>query len=242
MNRRRSILCASTFLALASVAFVPAARADYAVLATGARLHVTSYQQDGSIVHLHIEGGSIDLPTSDVVRFEPEEVFTPIAAAPRSAAQLDSSVPYSQLISKAAAKYSLDAQLLARVVQAESDFNPRAISIKNAQGLMQLMPQTSSQLAVRNPFDPAQSIDAGARYLRQLLDKFSGNVELALAAYNAGPDRVTQYNGIPPYRETQNYVRKITKPQPKKVSGSAKSAAASTLAATPAPLLSIQNE
>jgi hypothetical protein len=238
LNLRRATLCAT--LALVYVAFVPTARADYAVLATGARIHVTGYQQDGSIVHLHVEGGSIDLPSSDVVRFEPEEVFTPIAATSKDSAQLDSSVPYSQLISKAAAKYSLDAQLLARVVQAESNFNPRAISVKNAQGLMQLMPQTSSQLAVRNPFDPAQSIDAGAHYLRQLLDKFSGNVELALAAYNAGPDRVTQYNGLPPYRETQNYVRKITKPQAKKIAASTKSMPSS--ASTSQPVASIQNE
>jgi hypothetical protein len=238
---RRSIFCAVALFALASIAIAPAARADYAVLATGARIHVTGYQQDGSIVHLHIEGGSIDLPSSDIVRFEPEEVFAPVASTAHSSAPLDSSVPYSQLITTAAKKYSLDAQLLARVVQAESNFNPRAISMKNAQGLMQLMPQTSSDLAVRNPFDPAQSIDAGARYLRQLLDKFSGNVELALAAYNAGPDRVTQYNGVPPYRETQNYVRKITKPQPKKISSAAKNGTAS-LVAPVIPSPSIQNE
>jgi soluble lytic murein transglycosylase-like protein len=81
---------------------------------------------------------------------------------------------------------------------------------------MQIIPSTASRMSLRNPFDPAQSIDAGAHYLRQMLDKFSGNVELALAAYNAGPDRVVQYHGVPPYRETRNYVRKITKPAPQK--------------------------
>lgn len=240
MNPRRTIFAGAA--ALAAIAAAPAARADYAVLTTGARLHVTSYQQEGDVVHLRMEGGQIDLPVSNIVRFEPEEVFTPIAKPPAPPqSELDAATPYLELIKSAAAKYSLDAQLLARVVQAESNFNPRAISVKNAQGLMQLMPQTSADLAVRNPFDPAQSIDAGARYLRQLLDKFSGNVELALAAYNAGPDRVTQYNGVPPYRETQNYVRKITKPQPKKSPASTKTQTASTKTAA-APNLSIQND
>ena len=96
-------------------------------------------------------------------------------------------------------------------MRAESNFNPPAVSNKNAQGFMQLMPSTATMLSVRNTFDPAQSIEAGAHYLRQLLDRFQGNVALALAAYNAGPQRVTQYNGVPPYRETQNYIKRVTK-------------------------------
>jgi hypothetical protein len=201
-------------LAIAAICVIsPPARADYAVLTTGVRMHISGYETSGTTVRLHVEGGTVDVPAESIVRFEPEEIFAAVGT-PVSAAEL--TVPYSQFISAAAKKYDLDPQLLARVVQAESNFNPRAVSRRNAQGLMQLLPSTSSGLSVRNPFDPAQSIDAGARYLRQLLDKFSGDVELALAAYNAGPDRVTQYHGVPPYRETRNYVRKITKPAPKK--------------------------
>jgi soluble lytic murein transglycosylase-like protein len=160
----------------------------------------------------------VDVPADTIVRYEPEEIF---ARAIVPVAEVELTVPFAELIRAAAKKYDLDAQLLARVVQAESNFNPRAISTKNAQGLMQIIPSTASRMALRNPFDPAQSIDAGAHYLRQMLDKFSGNVELALAAYNAGPDRVVQYHGVPPYRETRNYVRKITKPTPQKPAKSA---------------------
>lgn len=209
--------------ALGALCFVsPAARADYAVLNTGVRLHISGYEQAGLNVRLHVDGGTVDVPADSVVRYEPEEIFAPIAA---KAPEVELSVPFAEFIRAAAKKYSLDAQLLARVVQAESNFNPRAISNRNAQGLMQIIPSTGSRLALRNPFDPAQSIEAGAHYLRQMLDKFSGNVELALAAYNAGPDRVVQYHGVPPYRETRNYIRKITKPAPQKP-GSQKVAAA----------------
>jgi soluble lytic murein transglycosylase-like protein len=205
MKLRRLLWLAALGLCAAS-----SARADYAVLQSGMRLHISGYEQLGATVRLYVEGGTVDMPAAEVVRFEPEEIFKAVSA-PKADSQPG---PYSKLIAAAAKKYGLDAQLLARVVQAESNFNPRAISVKNAQGLMQLLPSTASHLAVRNPFDPAQSIDAGARYLRQLLDQFSGNLELALAAYNAGPGRVAQYNSVPPYRETQSYVHKITAKSP----------------------------
>lgn len=226
MRVRRAILALAIVCAAS-----PAAFADYAVLNTGVRLHISGYEQAGLNVRLHVDGGTVDIPADTIARFEPEELFAAIQApAPAAAAELD--VPFSQFIKAAAKKYDLDPQLLARVVQAESNFNPRAVSRRNAQGLMQLMPSTSSRMSVRNPFDPAQSIEAGARYLRQMLDKFSGNVELALAAYNAGPDRVVAYRGVPPYRETREYVRKITKPAPKKPA--AKSAKAPIAPSAPA--------
>ncbi|MBI5805541.1 lytic transglycosylase domain-containing protein [candidate division TA06 bacterium] len=115
---------------------------------------------------------------------------------------------YQNLINAASVKYSLDPKVLEAVIDAESQYNPRALSCKGAQGLMQLMPQTAWQLGVSNPFDPEQNIDAGARYLKQMLDKF-GALELALAAYNAGPGAVEKHGGIPPYQETKEYVKKI---------------------------------
>lgn len=193
--------------AVVLLTFAPAALADYAVLRNGERLHVYGYEQLGPTTRLRVAGGTVDMPTDEIVRFEPEEIF---AARPDAAADAPLSVPFAELIRQAAKKYSLDVALLASVIRAESNFDARAVSTKNAQGLMQLMPGTSSRLAVRNPFDPAQNIEAGAKYLRELLDRYKGNVSLALAAYNAGPDRVTQYNGVPPFRETRNYIQRVT--------------------------------
>jgi Transglycosylase SLT domain len=183
-----------------------AVHAEYAVMRSGARFHITGYEVSGSMVWLHLAGGAVEVAADDILRFEPEEIFQVEPVKPT----VNVTGPYAELIRVAAAKYSLDPLLLANVMAAESNFNPRAVSRKNAQGLMQLMPETSSRLMVKNPFDPAQNIDAGAAYLRQMLNRFAGNVELALAAYNAGPDRVLQYGGIPPFRETQDYVRRIT--------------------------------
>ena len=117
---------------------------------------------------------------------------------------------YDQLIEKHAATYDVSPQLLRAVVQVESGFNPRAVSAKGAMGLMQLMPATAIEMGVRDPFDPDENIRGGAAYLRQLLNRYAGNRQLALAAYNAGPDTVDRYGlRVPPYLETRQYLAQV---------------------------------
>lgn len=116
---------------------------------------------------------------------------------------------YHQLLKEVARKYRLPLNLLEGVVKVESNFDPQAVSPSGALGLMQLMPETARALGVKNPFDPRENLEAGARYLRQMLDLFRGNIDLALAAYNAGPGAVQRYGGIPPYKETREYIEKV---------------------------------
>nr|WP_320116555.1 lytic transglycosylase domain-containing protein [uncultured Desulfuromonas sp.] len=120
-----------------------------------------------------------------------------------------SSRSVADLIKRYAVLNHLDVNLVRAVVRAESNYDIHAVSSKGAMGLMQLHPETAKDLKLSNPFDPLQNISGGTRYLRQMLDRFKGNLDLALAAYNAGPSTVERYGGIPPYQETQNYVEKV---------------------------------
>jgi Transglycosylase SLT domain len=201
----REIFSAILLVAAASVLVAPAARADYAVLRTGMRLHITGYVVQGDRVELTVEGGTVEISASDLIDVEPQDQFpTPPPA------NVDFGVRYAKLIHAAAQKHGVDEKLVAEVIAAESNFNAKAVSRKHALGLMQLLRQTAERYAVADIFDPAQNIDAGTHYLSDLLARYRGNVRLALAAYNAGPEMVDRYGGVPPFPETQSYVREIT--------------------------------
>lgn len=128
----------------------------------------------------------------------------------RVVAPIEARHAYDEIVAEAAKLYKLDPHMIRAVMEAESGFNALAVSPVGALGLMQLMPAVAAELGATDPFDPRQNILAGAKYLRQLLDAHRGNVRLALASYNAGPGNVAKYGAIPPFRETQNYVRKVT--------------------------------
>jgi hypothetical protein len=196
---KRAILTIATLAAFGA----PAARADYAVLRSGLRLHITGYETAGDRVRLTVDGGLVEVATNSILSVEREDLFPVNPPDPPPAG------PFGILIRAAAEKHGVDEKLIAHLIAVESNFNPRATSRKQAQGLMQLLPRTAARFSVANVFDPAQNIDAGTRYLKELLDRFSGNLLLALAAYNAGPEMVERYRGVPPFPETQKYVRQI---------------------------------
>ena len=203
MTFRRFLTIFPLTLALAVSASL--ARADYVVLRGGVRLNVTGYEILGDRYRLHLKGGIAEVLADDVVGIEPEEVFEPIEEP------LSDKTPFEKVIRSAADHYRVDADLIHCVIAIESNFDPKAVSPKNARGLMQLMPQTAAQFGVKNIFDPEENINAGTKYLRQLMDKYN-NLTLALAAYNAGPERVDQYGRrVPPYLETMKYVQRIAK-------------------------------
>jgi soluble lytic murein transglycosylase-like protein len=160
--------------------------------------------------------GSGQLVLSNLPRLAGENAVTTYAVpgtaqirtTTRPAARHDAR--FDALIEQYAREHGISPELVRAVIQAESGFNPRAVSPKGAMGLMQLMPATARELGVDNPFQPEENIRGGTRYLAQLLARYNQDVHLALAAYNAGPASVERYGRVPPYRETQNYVKKIT--------------------------------
>jgi soluble lytic murein transglycosylase-like protein len=185
---------------------------EHAVFASGSRLHVDRHETDGSKVRLYMDGGVMEIDAASILAYE-RDAYEPQAQAPAAAsASIPAPAPPlpspAELADAAAEKYGLPRHLVRSVMAAESGFQPQAVSPKGAIGLMQLMPATARELGA-NPHDPAQNVDAGARYLRDLLIKYDGRLWHALAAYNAGPAAVDRYNGIPPYAETVNYVNRI---------------------------------
>ncbi len=189
---------------------------EYALFASGSRLHIDRHETDGTTIRMYTGGGTIEMKAAEVRGFEPEEYSQPPALKaqpelPSPAPPAGVQPPSPQSLADAAAeKYGLPRQLVRSVMKAESAFQPQAVSPKGAVGLMQLMPGTAQTLGA-DAHDPVQNVDAGTRYLRDLLNKYGGALRHALAAYNAGPEAVQKYRGIPPYQETIDYIRRIEK-------------------------------
>ncbi|HTC47826.1 MAG TPA: lytic transglycosylase domain-containing protein [Candidatus Aquilonibacter sp.] len=192
---------------------------DNAVLRNGFSILHQRRQIIGDVTRLYIEGDQssfVDIPTADIDHFESVPDLPRPPATVSSPQQTASAVPnhsfnLNETVKAASGAYQLDPDLVTSVIRAESGFNVRAVSPKGAQGLMQLMPQTATQLGVQNALDPQANVEAGTRYLRELLERYNFDLIKALAAYNAGPQRVEQYNGVPPYYETKAYVARIVR-------------------------------
>lgn len=199
-------------LLLFILSVLPAFAGEYAVLSTGFRIHADRHEVDGSTVRLFTKDGMIEVPASSVNTFENEEYVAPPPAPITPALPVPAPPPATTdpkaLVREAAVRNSLPPAFVASVAKAESAMKQSAVSPKGAIGVMQLMPSTAKALDA-DPHDTEQNIDAGTRLLRELLIKYDGDVVKALAAYNAGPGAVAKYNGLPPYRETQDYVNKV---------------------------------
>jgi len=190
-------LCASASFAYAT---------DVARLQNGFSIRHESREVIGGTTRLYLDSAAksfVDVATSDIAAIEHEPDAAP---AVQSAAPIFS---VHNAITAASGASGLDPDLIDSVIKAESNFNPHAVSRKGARGLMQLMPATAGQLGVKDSFDPQANVDAGSRYLRDLLLQYNRDLAKALAAYNAGPGLVDRYHGVPPYRETYSYVSRI---------------------------------
>ena len=225
------------WLGLAFLLALPCFAGQVAVLKNGFSIQHERHQVVGDTTRLYLsaDGASfVDVPTADIEHFEQAaDPVTPGAQSPL-ANKLSSTlktppspaayVDLNEVVNAAGQRYRLDPDFINSVIKAESGFNVRAVSPKGAQGLMQLMPGTASQLGVMNTFDPRANVDGGAKYLRELLERYNFDVVKALAAYNAGPQRVEQYGGVPPYYETKAYVARVVKDFNKKKVSQQKSA------------------
>ncbi len=213
---------AITLLALTAL---PCPAADSAVLRNGFSIRYERRQVIGTITRLYVDGDNssfVDVPTEEIDHFEASPVEA-AALQPRkdgptshlplqaSAQNIGQPLDLNEVVRAASGTYRLDPDLVNSVIRAESGFNVRAVSPKGAQGLMQLMPHTASELGVHNAFDPQANVEGGTRYLRELLERYDFDLIKALAAYNAGPQRVEQYGGVPPYYETKAYVARIVR-------------------------------
>jgi soluble lytic murein transglycosylase-like protein len=183
------------------------ASAEIALLTNGKTLKVAAYRVEGEDVTLSLKGGGeVTTPVSMLQGILPDEVMDEVLASIGAATNLEE---LRTLAAETARRHGLDPALVLAVAAVESAFQPKAVSPKGAQGLMQLMPATAADLGVQDAFDPADNLDGGSRHLAALLTQYGGDVAKALAAYNAGAGAVKRHHGIPPYRETQDYVKRV---------------------------------
>src|SRR5215469_2182736 len=186
---------------------ISASASDVAILRNGFSIRHESREAIGSTTRLYTaadKSSYVDVPTNQIERFDKD--LTPVAEV---AAPIATKPNLQEVIQGASDKQLLDTDLVNSVIRAESGFNPHAVSAKGARGLMQLMPGTASTLGVTDSFDPKANVQGGTQYLRWLLNRYNYDLPKALAAYNAGPHRVEQYHGVPPYSQTRAYVARI---------------------------------
>jgi len=227
----KAIQIAGWTAVIALLAALPCLADDSAVLRNGFSIRHERRQVIGIVTRLYLSADNssfVDIPTAEIDHFEaaPTETVTAPAGKDDPASHLhlqpserniERALDLNEVVNTASGTYHLDPDLVNSVIRAESGFNVRAVSPKGAQGLMQLMPQTASQLGVHNAFNPQANVEGGTRYLRELLERYDFDLIKALAAYNAGPQRVEQYGGVPPYYETKAYVARIVRDYNKKV-------------------------
>lgn len=215
------------------LAALPATAAQRVVFDDGRDLRVRSIEVEGDLAHLQLEdGGALTLPLANVVSVEPVpetlRAAPPPAVGPEDTGKAATILEleaqfrgqeawraaagiYADMIAEAADRNGVGRALLAAVAKSESGFDPKAVSRKGAQGLLQLIPATAKRFGVNDPFDPRQNVEGGARYLRWLIERYPGRLDLALAGYNAGEGAVDRHNAVPPYRETLSYVVRVLK-------------------------------
>jgi soluble lytic murein transglycosylase-like protein len=203
----------------------PALGSDLAILQNGFSIRHERRETVGSVTRLYLGADKaeyVDIGSDQIERFE-EDLPPLVSLTPPARPQ-----SLNEVINAISDRHHIDPDLINSVIHAESGFNPRAVSPKGAQGLMQLMPQTALQLGVSNPFDPRSNVEGGTRYLSELLQRYNFDLIKALAAYNAGPQRVQQYRGVPPYYETRAYIARIVRDFNRKKVAQRKAASAAT--------------
>jgi hypothetical protein len=196
-------------LAVLALSSVSALSAELAILQNGFVMHIDHLETRGDITRLYMDEGTknfVDVQRDQILRLEeiPAPPGPPALAPVRS-------LSLEEIVTSASNRYGIDPDIVLSLIHAESAFDPNAISPKGAQGLMQLMPQTATSMGVENPMDAAANVEGGTRYLRELLTLYHEDLTKALAAYNAGPARIQEYNGVPPYPETIAYINRVVR-------------------------------